>query len=422
MEWLFYLIIFIFVIISAYYSGTETAVISANTIKLQTVESVDKKYKKTARKILKLIENPDRTLSALLVGTNLAVVGATSFTSMLFIRKFGENGEFYATIVMTIVLLIFGEILPKAIFRKTANHVLLYTGSILDLSVKIFTPIINLILIIISLFPFIKYKERKKKRVFMTRDDLKSLFRASAKEGEIGELEEKIFTSVFDFGRTFAREVMTPLVDIVSIEKSKKVKDAVKLSMRTGFSRIPVFEKYVYNITGYVYVLDFMEARGSEPLKKYIRDPYYVPETKKIDDLFFEMNQKRLPLVFVVDEYGGVSGLITMEDIAEEIVGEIRDSTDNGEVEKINEIKTGEWIVRGDLDIDDLFEEINLSLPKHGYETVAGFIEFYLGRIPKKNESFVYNNYKFIILESTPRSIEKIKIKRLNVKRNRKTY
>ncbi len=412
MDMIFYLLIVAFILSSAYFSGSETAVISADKFKLQSLKLDDKKQKKAGR-LLKLLDNPNKILSAILVGNNISVVAATSLCTMLFIRKYGIKGEYYATILMALILLIFGEIFPKVIFRKLANRALLLTYRMLNLFIKLFSPLINGIIFLVQHLPGVKRLEKKQKGVFLTREDLKTIFHISYKQGVIDESDKEIFYGLFDFGATYVREIMVPLVDIVLIPHNRKVLDVIKISKKAVYSRIPVFENHVYDIKGYINVLDLFKAKSGEPISKYIRTGYYVPETKMIDDLFIEMNNKRLPIVFVVDEYGGVSGMVTMEDIVEEIIGEIDQKPQEEEKEQISRVKQGEWIISSDLNIDDINEEIGLAMPKEGFETIAGFIEYYLGKIPAEKESFIYKGYKFSILDSSATSIIKVKIKKI---------
>jgi len=406
------ILIIIMILLEAYFAGTETAIISASEIKLRAMISKKRnsEWDKKIRRVLFMMKNTDKVLSALLVGTNICIVTAASLSSMLFIKHFGTSGEYYSTLVITTLILIFGEIFPKSIFRKIAEPVLIKTVWFLEFVTNIFFPVVSFIVKITHRITSTKGTEEKKNKFFLTKDDLKSIFNITANNGVIKEFDKKILYSVFDFGTTYAREIMVPLIDIILIRNDKKVIDVITLSEKTGFSKIPVFAKQVYNIIGYINVNNLFKAKSNENLAKYIEKAYYVPESKKIDDLFVEMNKKKLPVVFIVDEYGGVSGLITLEDIVEEIVGEIEDESNYSEEEAIKTASKYEWVVTGGVDIDDLFNEIGLRLPKRGFETIAGFIEYYLGRIPRKNDSFIYNNFKFTVLVSTNRSVEKIKI------------
>lgn len=419
MDIIFYIIIGVFVLLSAYFSGAETAFISVNKIKLKSMELSNSKKKK-AVKLLDIINDPNRTLSSLLVGTNISVVASTSIATMILIRQYGSQGEYYATLIMSVILLIFGEILPKAVFRKIANGVLINTLVFLNFSINFFRPIIDFIIFIIKHMPGLKHLEKKQKNIFLTREDLKTIFHIGVKQGVIDENNKEIFYSLFEYGSTYVREIMVPLVDMISIEKNKKILDLIKISKNTKYSRIPVFENHVYNIIGYINVLDLFEAKSSELINKYIRSPYYVPETKKIDDLFIEMNDKKLPIVFVVDEYGGVSGLLTQEDIVEEIVGEIDQKPQEEEKEQLELVHQNEWVLSGDLNIDDINEKIDLFIPKEGFETIAGFIEYFLGKIPNNKETFAYNGYKFTVVEATPTGINKVRIKKIKKKKQGK--
>ncbi len=411
MEIIIYLLIIFFVLLEGFFAGIETAYISVNNLKMKSL--MHNKHGKKIKKLLKLLKNSNKTLSALLAGTNISVVGATSFASLLLIRKYGDVGELYATLIMSFIILLFGEILPKSIYRKTANIILLKTANILYFFIILFTPIINFILFLIKHTPVLSKYTLTQRNSDFSREDLKTLFKVSARQGVIKEADKELFNSLFEFSETYVREIMVPLIDIILIESSKKVIDVIKLNKKTGHSRIPVYENYVYNIIGYVYVLDLLKAKPNEDINKYIRPPYYVPETKKIDDLFVEINEQRLPMVFVVDEYGGVSGMVTLEDVVEEIVGEINENPKEIEEDKIKVLKNNIWMVEGDIDIDDLNDEIGSNIDKNGFETLAGFMEYVMGKIPEKNESIRYRNFKFVVYEATIRKIVKVKIEKI---------
>ncbi|MBU1078739.1 MAG: hemolysin family protein, partial [Spirochaetes bacterium] len=287
------------------------------------------------------------------------------------------------------------------------------TLGMLDFFIRLFRPIINLFIFVIRHLPGLKHLEKKQKEIFLTKEDLKTIFHIGVKQGLIDESNKEIFYSLFEYSSTYVREIMVPLVDIELVGDNKKVLDIVKKSKKTGYSRVPVFKEHVYNVVGYVNVLDLFDATAGESISKYVRPPYYVPETKKIDDLFIEMNDNKLPMVFVVDEYGGVSGIVTQEDIVEEIVGEIDEKPQEEQKELISRVNNFEWEVSGDLNIDDINEKIDLDLPKEGFETIAGFVEYFLGKIPSRKETFIYKGYKFIVSEATPTCVEKVKIKKI---------
>ncbi|MBN1899238.1 MAG: HlyC/CorC family transporter [Spirochaetes bacterium] len=416
MEILYFILIIGFILFQGFFAGSETAIISASKLSLKALSHDPKKAKKVKR-VLRLIKDPDRVLSSLLVGTNICMVSAAALASMLFIRKYGPAGEYYSTVAITVLILIFAEILPKSIFRKVAVPVLIHTIGFIEVINFIFTPVVNIIIKTVRNMPLLRRFKREKSEALLTREDLKAVFNITAKKGVIKEFDKKILYSVFDFGATYAREIMVPLVDIHLLSHNAKVIDVIKESGKSGYTKIPIYEKKAYNIIGYVNVYDLFKAKAHESIKRYIVPALYVPETKKIDELFFEMNNKKSPIVFIVDEYGGVSGLITPENIVEEIVGEIEDDSNPAEEEIVKIAGKNEWVVDGGMDIDDLFEEVGLRLPKSGFETVAGFIEYHSGKISRKNDSFLYNNYKFIVLESTQRSIEKVKIIKIEKKK-----
>ncbi|MDD5066561.1 MAG: hemolysin family protein [bacterium] len=412
MELIYYLIIFFFILLAGYFSGTETAIITANKVKLK---SLDPKMKSVSL-LSGLIEDKNKTLSAILVGTNISMVVATSLTSMLFIRRYGENGEYYATLFMTIIILIFGEILPKAIFRKIADSILIRTVYLLNFFITLFNPIIRFILFVIRFIPGFQRFQRQQNEIFLTREDLKNIFHMGLQQGLLQGVDKNIFYSIFSFSATFVREIMVPLVDIIVVKIDRKVSDVIKLSEKFGYTRVPVYKDHVYNIIGSINIFDLFKAKPNDSVEKYLKPAFYVPETKKIDDLFIEMNNQHLPIVFIVDEYGGVSGMVTLEDIIEEIVGEISQKPLELGKEQLARTSKNEWEISGDFNIDELYDKIGLSLPKKGFETVTGFIEYYLGKIPRKNENFIYNNYEFIVKEVSATSIITVKIKKLKEK------
>ncbi len=242
--------------------------------------------------------------------------------------------------------------------------------------------------------------------------NLQKLFETTFYVRDVKEIDNEYIETVLEYSKMQAKEIMTPLIDVVSIDKDENVEKAVLLMADKKYSRIPVYKERVDDLVGYIYMTDLISAEKTQSIGSYIREGYYVPETKRVDELLEEMQSKKLPLVFAVDEYGGTAGIITLYDTARFVFGDLVD--DEETAEKIftdNDIH--EIIVNGDTDIDDLEDDLDLNITKEGYETLSGFITYYMGKIPKTGESFEYQDYLFNILEVTEKSIEKVGIRRI---------
>jgi len=244
----------------------------------------------------------------------------------------------------------------------------------------------------------------------MSREELDVLFQIGAKDGIIDDEHHMYVSGILSFKDLTAYEIMTPTIDIVSVELKTSFKNLVQLIESTRYSRIPVFDKRVDNIVGYVYYRDIISKKNIKTIQEIMRPAQYVPSTKNIFDLFMEMKNDNISIVFVVNEYGAVVGMVSDEDIAEKIVGEIH-TLDHGEDELIMKTSDREYILSGDLDIDHFKKIFMLDIEKKGFETIAGFMMYQLGYIPQKGESVKYGKYSFVVDSITDRSITKVMFK-----------
>lgn len=405
--YIFLIIIFIF--LAAFFSGTETALITADKIKLQTLS--DNKQK-SATVALKIFNNPEQMVATMLTGTNISLIASAAVATAFAKKYYPSLPKFYLSLIMTTITLIFGEIFPKVLCRKLSIFIVLKFSLLLKWIITLFSPIV---FVLTSFTNTIIKTFRLKQTIrnpYITRDEMQLYFREGERKGIIDKKERELIYGIFDFGSVYAREIMIPLVDIIMIERKSKVKDVVRLLKKTGYSKIPVFDGRVDNIIGYINIYDLFKTVPNTPIEKFIKSAYYIPETKRINELFNEMEKNNISIVFVVDEFGGTSGAITSQNIAEEIVGKLKDFHQSEEELMISKINKNEFLVNAIINIDELNEQLGLNIVKKGFETLAGFITYYLDKIPDKGEKFNYQNYEFEIQSATEKNVTSVIIRK----------
>ncbi len=412
-----YILLVILFMLSAFFSGSETAFISANRFRIKKLAEEGCRNAKIADKLL---ENPQKLITTVLIGNNLVNIAAASIATSLAIKAFGDYGVGIATGVVTILILIFGEVIPKNIAIRNSERFALTAARFIYLCEKIFLPI-SLILTGITNFMLTRFGIPLR-RPLLTEEEIKTIIEYGAKEGVIEKEEKEIIKSVFKFGDTDVKEIMVPRLDIVAIEADKTIKEALDLILRTGHSKIPVYEGNIDNIIGMIYVKDVLNyiKEGKNPkVRDIVRKILFVPESKKLDDLLREMQESKIHMAIVVDEYGGVSGLVTLEDIIEEIVGEIEDEFDREE-KKIIKISEDEAVVDARLNISDVEEALGIKLPKGEYDTIAGLILDRLERIPSTGEKVTVDDVELIVEKMVGRRIFKVRIRKIKNKHKSK--
>lgn len=405
---IYILVIIACIIGAAFFSGAETAIVSCSRIRIRHLA---KGLDRNAQIVEKLLAKPERVLATTLVGTNifivLGVVMAAAYAGIL-LRNYEGLGGIVATVVMTPVILVFSEAIPKAYFYRYADTITLRIGGLLRFFSYLFSP-----LVILSTFLprrlMALMGDTSSKNPFVTREELRLLMWESGRLGVLEKHEQDMIRHIFKFRETMVKSVMVPLVDVDAIEMGEKVADALKVIGERGHSRLPIYDERIDNIIAYVGVGELLGKNPSGPIKNLMNPVLIVPETKSIADLLLDLKAKGEHLAVVVDEYGGVSGIVTLEDLIEEIVGEIEDEYDEPEMEQPGG-KPEEIIMEGSRDLDRVNEELELALPEGDYETLAGFIMSLTGRIPSKGERVRYEAITFEILESTDRAIQKIKV------------
>jgi CBS domain containing-hemolysin-like protein len=385
-------ILSVLLLLSGFFSSAETALFSISKAKAIHLA----KKKGFSNSLIKKMKNdPHRLLSTILIGNNIVNVGASALATAITINLVSSNAVGIATGVMTFLILIFGEIFPKSI--ATRNNVLIARLVIIPLywlSI-LFAPIIFML----NFIPKLTGKMQKKAHV--TEEELMTFVEVVEEEGGIEEEEKELIENIFEFDDTSASEIMTPRADmyVLNADEELNLKDVI----RSGFTRIPVIEEDIDHVIGILNIKDlFMhQVTSSDPVdvRKIMSEPYFVPENKKLDNLLQQFKKRKQHIAIIVDEHGGVCGLITLEDALEEIVGEIIDETDKFEPH-IVKLKKDEWRVLGKSEIDEVNEKIQMSIPdSKEYDTFSGYILDQIGRIPQEKEKILLGDYMVTVNE-----------------------
>ncbi|MFA4967207.1 MAG: hemolysin family protein [Candidatus Margulisiibacteriota bacterium] len=411
------IILFLFCVLSsAFFSATETAFVSLPRIKFsQFVE----RNLPASRLAQKLKNEPGKLISIVLIGNNIVNTGASVLGASIIIRLFESAGAGNlglvlgaATGILTLILLMFCDIVPKTVaIRRAETLVLIFSWPIYFISM-ILTPL-EIILKWIA-YPFVRILGGRMPEhgPFITEEDLRFMISASEKEGVIEKEEKEMISSIFEFGDTTVREVMTPRPDIKAVDDGSSIAEAIHLINETGHSRIPGYEGNIDNITGIVYAKDLLNCRRDDKLKDFLRSAIFVPEAKRLDELLHQMQAARTHIAIVVDEYGGTSGIVSMEDLVEEIVGEIHDEFERME-KNIWQVDESTYIIDGKLAIADVNSQLDLSLPETEYDTIAGFVFGQLSKAPSVGDLVKYDNVQISVEKVSKRRISRLKLMKL---------
>lgn len=394
---------------SAFFSAAETALMSLSKIRLRHL--VDEKIK-GADKVEKLVENPSKLLGTILVGNNIANIFASSLATAIAIDAFSEGGVGIATAIMTVMVIIFAEITPKSLAAQNSEKISLKVVRYISLLIIIFTPIVAVTTYISNGLITILGGKVNKNQPYITEDELKTIVDVSEEEGVLEIEEKQMIYNVFEFGDLQVKDVMVQRVDIIAINIESTFEEVMEVIKREQFSRIPIYKETIDDIVGILNVKDLVMMQfesGEFSLQKLMREPLYTFEFKKITDLFREMKKEKNHISVVLDEYGGTVGIVTIEDLVEEIVGDISDEYDEDEKE-IDVIKEDEYIVSGSIRIDEINDLIGTSIESEEFDSVGGFIIGQLGRFPEAEEIIEYNHIKFVVEDIDKNRIKKIRI------------
>ncbi len=430
-----YQLIFLFalILVNAFFAMSEIAIITLNDLKMQKMAE---EGNKKAKKILKLTDNASNFLSTIQIGVTLAgfltsAVAADSFAGPFadwLAKVFGINAnaawlETFSLILLTVVIsffsLVLGELVPKRIGMQKCEKISFAIVGILLFFKGLFKPVVKILSfstnIVVRLLGFDPNADSEE----VTEEEIRMLVDAGEEKGVIEESQKEMINNIFEFDDLLASDVMTHRTDIEAVELSDDFSDILQATMNAGYSRIPVYEEDLDNIKGVVYVKDLLKYVGkslpkSLKISDIMREAFFFPETKRCGDLFAEMTEKHLQMVFVCDEYGGVSGLVTIEDLLESIVGNMQDEYDN-EQEEIEQVNETTFSLDGTSDIGEVEEILGVVFPEGEYDTVGGLIMSLLGRIPTEDENPVIecSGYSFTVNEVVDRRIERITAERL---------
>jgi CBS domain containing-hemolysin-like protein len=383
------------------------AFIAANRLKLRHLAESGHRV---AAAYLEAFRKPERILSTAKMGGPIAHVIAASAATFALLPVLGGGAPLIVTAVLTPLMLIFVEIIPKAITREWATPLILWLYRPLTWASVVLMPFVVFSNLIVGALLRLVGAREPDSRHFVSREELKALLVLEPGEADVTTQEAELIGKIFDLGDTTVREVMVPLVEVAMLPEDASPEEAIRIIYQRGFSRIPIYRERESNVVGVVAAMDLL-SRGAEAarLAELARQPYYVPESKRIDDLLREMQRHRIHLAVVVDEYGGSTGIVTLEDIVEEIVGEIQDEHDRTPA-SVERLPDGSYLVVARTNIDELNEALDWNLPKQDYETVAGLVLATLGRIPRTGEEFQIPGYTITVMEADARRVAAVKI------------
>ncbi len=403
----------LFVLCSAFFSASETALFAANRVVLRQRRA---QGDRRARAAYALLNRANELLTTLLTGNTMANVGASVVATSIALSLAGRRrGEWIAFLGTTLVVLIVAEIAPKTLAARHADRLALVVAGPIGTLMRVFTPLIRVLSLIGTTLvrPFGGHITPRAPLV--TEEQLRFLVEVGEEEGIIEEEERAMIHSIFEFGDTVAREVMRPRVDIVAVPADATVNGAIGLMAEHGHSRLPVYEGTIDHIIGVVYMRDLVPAlrqgRLDRPVSEVRRPAFFIPETKKVDELFKEMQQKKLSMAIVLDEYGGTAGLVTVEDLLEEIVGEIQDEYDLEE-KPIQLLDANTALVNARIHVDDVNELLGTRLPVDEVDTVAGLVYALFGRVPAQGEKVALPGVELRVEKTLGQRITRVRITR----------
>lgn len=404
------IIIIILLMLSAFFSSAETSFTTVNKIRIR---SLAESGNKRAKKVEKISQNSGKMLSAILIGNNVVNLSASTLMTSLVIDIWGNYATGIATGVMTILVLVFGEISPKTLATHYSEKIALLYAPVVSALMYLLTPIIYLIDLLSSLFLRLFGVNSKDTKHAITEDELRTFVDVSHEDGVIEKDEKDIIKNLFDFGDSKAKDVMIPRIDMTLIDSEADYLDIINVYKETKYSRFPVYSDTPDNVIGILNIKDLITAPTGQAfkLKNILRKPFFVYEQKNTSDLFKEMQKNSISIAIVIDEYGSSVGMITTEDLLEEIVGDIRDEYDQDEAEEFVQLAPNIYRIDAAYKLDDINNEIGCSLESDDNDSIGGYIIEKLDRIPKSGERFEIDNLEFKIEAASKSRIDSVLLK-----------
>ena len=402
-------VIIILLGLSAFFSSSETALTTVNKIRIRTLAEAGNQ---SAVWVMKLGEDQGRMLSAILIGNNVVNLSASSMLTVLATEVFGSRAAGAATGILTLLILIFGEITPKTIATLEAEKNALRFGHIIYVLMVLMTPVI----VAVNWMSFGVLKalnvDPSKQGDDMTEDELRTIVEVGHEKGVIESEEKEMINNVFDLGDSVATDIMVPRIDMTFININAGFDELLQVFREERYTRLPVYEETTDNVVGIINIKDMLliEDREHFSIADHLRQPLYTFESKKLSELMVEMRQTSNNIVIVLDEYGATAGLITLEDILEEIVGDIRDEYDEDEEDELIQLSEGEYLVEGAMKLDDLNHKLDLDLASEDYDSVGGWVIDRLEHLPAEGEEVEWEGVRLVVEQVEKNRIDKIHI------------
>ncbi len=413
------LVVLLALLSEGFFSGSEIAVVASNKALLHDKTSFGIRLN---RLVDEFREKPQRLLATTLIGTNLSVVTSTSLVTIYLRARYGEAGELYTLLIMSPLVLMFGEIMPKVVFQHFADRIAARVLPVLKIFSYLFYPILVSLIGLADLLMLALRAGRGKANPFITREQLQILLTVPLGDKGKMQAEKKMIRRVFSFSETLVKEVMIPLIEVEAIEESSPVSEARDKVRRMLYTRYPAYRERIDDVIGILHAFDLVNLpKDTTTIKSLIRPAFYVPESMPVDMLLLRMQKENFAMAIVVDEYGGCVGIITREDILEEIVGEIEDEHDEEE-RLYRQLGPIRWLIQARMEIDQINEELGFNLPDdEDYETLGGFILSRMHRIPRPGEILNYQDLSFVVRKADARSIEEIVVNQSPAPKTRAT-
>ncbi|OXZ29392.1 hemolysin [Finegoldia magna] len=396
------------VAMSSVFSSSETAITSVSKIK---VRQLDQKDNKNAHLLKKLHDNMQTTISTILIGNNIVNIAASSIATILFTNIFHQNGALISTVVMTVFVLIFGEVLPKTIAQYKNKSVALKFSRFIYLLTIVFKPIVKILNVLTRLIIKLFVGEDEDSST-LTEEELKTLVEVSEEEGVLKNQETEIMINALELKETLAVDIMTPRTSMASVDIEDAESDLKEIIKNITYSRIPVYEDSIDDIIGVLHIKELahkiIEDDRDFKVRDILKPAFYAYEYIPVVDLFKQMRTKNISISIIIDEYGGTSGIVTMEDILEELVGEIDDEYDNEK--EVTKLSDNEYLVDPEMRIDEVNERFDLDIQSDKFDSIGGFVIELLDRMPKSKDEVEFENLKFVVVNVDKRKITQLMI------------
>ena len=404
-----FILLVLLVLMSAFFSSSETALINMSKIRLKYLV---KEKVKNADKLEKLYEDSNKLIGAILIGNNIVNVATSSIATIITTSRFSNAGLGISVGLTTLVILIFGEITPKNLALKNSESISLFVAPIILFLVRIFTPILFILNNISNLLSALLGQRNDDKKPTITQDELKTIVDVSNQEGVLETDETEMIQNIFEFKDLTVDDIMIQRMDIVAISADMSYDEIIDVFKNRQLSRLPIYEDTIDDIIGVLYAKDLFFTEQSKEdfdIKTVMREPVFVNEFVKISDFFKKMQQVKTHIAIVLDEYGGVAGIVTMEDLVESIVGDIYDEYDQQD-EEVRKLKENIYVINGNSKLTEIQELLQVELVSKDYESLGGYLMDKMGKIPTQGDIYEDENFKFVISSMDKNRINKVKV------------